>query len=181
MILGIIADTNSSLHFIVAIGAVCAVLAVVFGGISLRRARGESRPSQRTRGFAIAGLTTGLLAAALCVVGVILSVAVLRAVDRFEHPAANEVTVTGCELQGTFATMTGTITNRSDHEASFGIQVTFTRPGTDNAHRQARVAVDDVAPGEAAEFEVLRRVQLDDVECHVTDVSGPLPFGLDLD
>ncbi len=181
MILGIIAVTISWLPFIVAVGAVCAVLAIVFGGISLRRTRDASRPSQRARGFAIAGLTTGLLAAALCVVGVILSVVVLRAVDRFEHPAANEVTVTGCELEGTFATMRGTITNRSDHEASFGIQVTFTRPGTDNAHRQARVSVDDVAPGEAAEFEVLRRVQLDDVECHVTDVSGPLPFGLDLD
>jgi hypothetical protein len=38
-----------------------------------------------------------------------------------------------------------------------------------------------VAPGEAADFEVFRKVLLDDVECHVTDVTGPVPFGLDLD
>ena len=181
MILGIIAVSIAWLPFIVVGGAICAVLAIIFGGISLARSRDGSRRSHRRRGFAIAGLTTGLLAAALCVVGVVLSVTVLRAVDRFENPVANDVTVTGCKLDGSIATMTGQITNPSDHEASFGVEVTFNRPGTDNVHRQARVAVDDVAPGEAADFEVFRKVLLDDVECHVTDVTGPVPFGLDLD
>jgi hypothetical protein len=181
MTLGIIAVTISWLPFVVALGAICALLAIVFGGISLRRARDGSRRSRRARGFAIVGLTTGALALALCVVGVTLSVAVLRAVDRFENPAENEVSVTACELDGSVATMTGTITNRSTHVASFDIQVSFTRPGTDNVHRRARVAVDDVDAGAAVEFEVFRKVLLDDVDCHVTDVTGPLPFGLDID
>lgn len=181
MTLGIIAVTISWLPFIVALGAICAVLAIVFGAISLRRARDGSQRSSRARGFAIVGLTTGSLAVALCVVGVTLSVAVLRAVDRFDNPAENEVTVTACELDGTVATMTGTIINRSTQVASFDIQVSFTRPGTDNVHRRARAAVNDVDAGAAVEFEVFRKVLLDDVDCHVTDVTGPLPFGLDLD
>ena len=37
------------------------------------------------------------------------------------------------------------------------------------------------APGETAEFELIRKVGLDDVDCHVTDVTGPLPFGLDIE
>ena len=65
------------------------------------RPRHRRAPWRRAgRGFAIAGLATGGLAAALCVVGVILSVAVLRAVDRYDNPAANEVTITSCELDG---------------------------------------------------------------------------------
>ena len=43
------------------------------------------------------------------------------------------------------------------------------------------MAVDDVDPGATVEFEVFRKVALDDVDCHVTDVTGPLPFGLDID
>ncbi len=181
MILGIIAVTIAWLPFIVALGAICALLAIVFGGISLARGRDESRRNHRARGFAIVGLTTGSLAVALCVVGVVLSVAVLRAVDRFENPADHEVAVTACELDGTIAAMTGTIANRSAQVASFDIRVSFTRPGTDNVHRQGRVAVDDVDPGATVEFEVFRKVALDDVDCHVTDVTGPLPFGLDID
>ncbi len=181
MILGIVAVTIAWLPFVVAVGAVCAVLAIVFAAISLARSCDGSRRSRRSRGFAIAGLATGLVAAALCVVGVILSLAVVRAVDRYENPAANDVTVTGCQLDGSVATMTGEITNRSDHAADFGIRVAFTRPGTDNVHRQARVAVDDVGPGEVAEFKVFRTVQLDGVDCRITDVTGPLPFGLEID
>ena len=181
MTLGIIAVTIAWLPFIVALGAICAVLAIVFGGISLARTRGESRRSHRARGFAIVGLTTGSLAVALSVVGVLLSVAVLQAVDEFDNPAEHEVTVTACELDGTIATMTGTILNRSAAVASFDIRVSFTRPGTDNVHRRARVGVDDVDPGAAVEFEVFRKVLLEDVDCHVTDVTGPLPFGLDID
>ena len=181
MILGIVAVTIAWLPFIVAVGAVCAVLAIVFGAVALARARDTSRESGRARGFAVAGVATGLLGAALSVVGVIFSIAVLHAVDRFENPAEHEVTVTGCQLDGTIATMTGEITNRSDDVADFGIQVVFTRPGTDNVHRRARATVDDVAPGDTVGFEVFRKVQLDDVDCQIADVTGPLPFGIEID
>ena len=111
-----------------------------------------------------------------------LSVAVLRAVDRFDNPAENEV-----DRHRVRTRRDDRRDDRNDRQplrrqvASFDIQVSFTRPGTDNVHRQARVAVDDVDPGATVEFEVFRKVALDDVDCHVTDVTGPLPFGLDLD
>ncbi len=59
--------------------------------------------------------------------------------------------------------------------------VGFVRPGTDNADRTSRVDLDDVGPGERVEFEVERQVGLDDIDCIVLDVNGPLPFGLAVD
>ncbi len=177
MILGIVAVSIAWMPFVVVVGAVCAVLAVVFGIIALLR----RRHTERGKGFAVAGLVTGLLASLLCVVGVAFSFAVVRAVDRFDNPAANRVTVTSCELDGTTARVVGEIENLDDVEADFTVQLAFTRPGTDNAHRSGRAFVDDVAPGETAEFELTRQVRLEDVDCIVTDVTGPLPFGLEIE
>jgi Protein of unknown function (DUF2510) len=177
MILGIVAVSIAWMPFVVVVGAVCAVLAVIFGVIGLVRAR---RTAQGT-GFAIAGLVTGLLASALCVVGVIFSFAVVRAVDRFDNPAANRVTVSSCELDGTTATVVGEIENLDDVDADFTVRIAFTRPGTDNTHRSGRAFVDDVAPGESATFELTRQVDLDAIDCVVTDVTGPLPFGLEIE
>ena len=177
MILGIVAVTIAWMPFIVVVGAVCAFLAVVFGVIALVRAK----RSATGRGFAVAGLITGGVGALLCVVGVVLSFAVVRAVDRYDNPAANEVTVTSCEIDGSTARAIGRIENLDDVEADFTVQIAFTRPGTDNPHRTARAFIDDVAPGDTVEFELTRRVDLEDVACIVTDVTGPLPFGLDVE
>jgi hypothetical protein len=177
MILGIVAASIAWMPFIVVVGAVCALLAILFGAIAL--ARGGK--TGRGRGFAIAGLVTGVIAAMLCIVGVIFSFAVVRAVDRFDNPAANRVRVTSCELEGTTARVVGEIENLDDVEADFTVRIAFTRPGTDNPHRSGRASVDDVAPGETAEFELTRQVGLDAVDCIVTDVTGPLPFGLEIE
>jgi Protein of unknown function (DUF2510) len=177
MILGITAASIAWMPFIVAIGAICAFLALLFGLIAL----GPSRRGRTGRGFAIAGLVTGALAAALCVVGVIFSIAVVDAVDRYDNPAENRASITSCELDGTNAHVVGTIENLDDFSADFTIRIALTRPGTDNPHRVARAFVDDVAPGEAAEFELTRQVGLNDVDCLITGVTGPLPFGLDVE
>ena len=150
---------------------------MLLGAIALVR----SRRLEAGRGFAIAGLATGALGALLCVVGVILSVAVVDAVDRYENPAAHEATITSCELDGGTARVTGEIVNLDDDEADFTVQITFARAGTDNAHRSARAFIDDVAPGDSASFELSRQVSLDEVDCIITDVTGPLPFGLDVE
>ena len=42
-------------------------------------------------------------------------------------------------------------------------------------------STDDVGPGETTEFRVERQVELDDIECIVLEVTGPLPFGISLD
>jgi hypothetical protein len=177
MILGIVAISLAWMPFLVAVGAICAALAVVFGAIGLAR----SRSGDRARGFAIAGLVTGLVGAALCVVGVMFTGAVLRAVDRYENPADNEAVITSCDIDGSITTVRGELTNLSDEEADFGVVVAISRPGTDNVHRRARTAVDDVAPGATTEFELFRRVALSDVECDLVEVTGPLPFGLEIE
>jgi hypothetical protein len=43
------------------------------------------------------------------------------------------------------------------------------------------VIIDDVAPGERVEFEASGQVDLDDVDCLVSEVTGPLPFGIEID
>jgi Protein of unknown function (DUF2510) len=172
MVLGIISMTLAWVPFIVVIGAVCAVLAIVFGLIALRRRGG--------RGFAVAGLATGSLGATLCVVGVIFSIVVVREIDRFANPAAHEARLTSCVLDGSTATVAGEIENLADEPADFAVLVALVRPGTDNAHRTVRAVVDDVAPGAVATFELTRQVRLDDIACEISEVTGPLPFGLDV-
>ena len=152
-------------------------------GIAVRAHR--PRPVASAPGAAAGSLSpvsiTGALAAVLCVVGVIFSIAVVDAVDRYDNPAENRASITTCELDASSAHVVGTIENLDDVEADFTIQIAFTRPGTNNPHRVARAFVDNVAPGEAAEFELTRQVGLSDVDCVITDVTGPLPFGLDVE
>jgi hypothetical protein len=182
MILGIVAVSTAWMPFIVVIGALCALLALLFGVISLARGRrGAAERIGSGRGFAVAGLVTGGLAALLCVVGVVFSVALVRAVDRYDNPAANEVTLSSCELDGASVRVAGALENLDDVEADFTVHIAFTRPGTNNPHRSVRAFLDDVPPGESAVFELTRQVGLDDVDCIVTDVTGPLPFGLDIE
>ncbi len=101
MILGIVAVSIAWMPFIVVIGAICAFLALLFGVIALARGRrAASRGDGTGRGFAVAGLVTGGLAGLLCIVGVVFSVALVRAVDRYDNPAANDVSLTSCELDG---------------------------------------------------------------------------------
>lgn len=177
MVLGIVAVSIAWLPFLVVLGVIAAVLAIVFGAIGLRR----SRVTGSGRSFAVAGLTTGVAALAAAVIGVVLTGTVLDVYDEYLNPAPNEVVVTSCELQGARATMTGEITNLSDRVADFSVLVGFVRPGTDNTHRTERVDVDDVAPGATSEFSAQSQVDLDDIGCIVVDVNGPLPFGIAVD
>ena len=177
MVLGIVAVSIAWLPFLVVLGVIAAVLAIVFGVIGLRR----SRVTGTGRSFAVAGLTTAVAALTAAVIGVVLTGTVLRVYDDYLNPAPNEVDVTSCELQGARATMTGEITNTGERVADFSVLVGFVRAGTDNTHRTERVDVDDVAPGATSEFTAQSQVDLDDIDCIVVDVNGPLPFGIAVD
>ena len=177
MVLGIVGVTLAWMPFLVAVGLVAAVVALALGVAGLRSARG----SGAGRGHAIVGLATGGTALVLSVVGIALSVVVLDAYDEYVNPPPNEVETLECTLQGSRATMLGELTNLGDETADFTVLVDFVRPGTDNANRSVRVEVDKVRPGETASFEAEARVTLDEVECVVIEVSGPLPFGVTVD
>jgi hypothetical protein len=177
MVSGIIAVTVAWLPFIVVLGVLAALLALVLGVVGARRAAisgvGRSR--------AVVGLVTGASALAVAAIGAALTFIVLDVYDDYLDPAANDVTIASCEVVGSRVSASVTLTNRSDDTAGFTVLVGFVRSGTDNAHRTSRVEIDDVDPGERREFDVARQVDLDEVDCIVLDVTGPLPFGLTLD
>jgi hypothetical protein len=177
MVLGIIAITIAWLPFIVVFGAIAAVLALAFGTVGVRRARPDGVGKSR----AVVGLVTGASALLVAALGVVLTVIVLDVYDAYLNPSPNETAITSCEVIGSRATATGSLTNLGDDTADFSVLVGFVRTGTDNPARTSRAILDDVEPGETAEFEVARQVELDEVDCIVIEVTGPVPFGLAVD
>lgn len=177
MVLGIIAVAIAWVPFVVVLGALAAVLALVFGTVGVRRAG----TSGAGRSRAVVGLVTGASALVAASLGALLTVLVLGVYDDYLHPGPHDAEISTCEIVGSRAMATGTLTNIGDEPADFSVLVGFVRPGTDNAHRTGRAVLDDVAPGQRREFEVERQVDLDDVDCIVIEVTGPLPFGLALD
>ena len=177
MVLGIVAISLAWVPFIVALGLVAAVVAIVLGAIGLQRARRTGA----NRAFAVVGIATGFGALVVAIVGITLSVLVYDAYDAYLNPAPNEATVVTCTLEGSRATLQGELVNLDDETADFSVLVAFVRPGTDNPERRERVSVDDVAPGATAAFEAQAQVGLDEIDCLVLEVNGPLPFGIVVD
>ncbi len=177
MVLGIVAVAIAWVPFVVVVGVVAAVLALLFGILAIRR----SGPSGAGRSRAMVGVITGasgLLAAAL---GAVLTFVVLDVYDSYLNPPPHETVITSCEVVGSRAIATGRLENLGDDSSDFSVLVGFVRPGTDNPHRTTRVTLDDVDAGTSAPFDAERQVELDDVDCIVIEVTGPLPFGLALD
>lgn len=176
MVLGIIALAVGWLPYLFVVGAIAAVLAIVFGWIGLRRARTTAGPT----GPSVTGLITGVTGIAAVALGAVLTVVVTDALDDFENPEPHTIDITSCDVDDGSARVAGLLTNTGDSTGSYSIELAFVRPATDNAQRSGRVDVDDLGPGDSTTFELVRAVQLDDVECRVVSVDGPLPFGLDL-
>jgi hypothetical protein len=177
MVLGIVAVAIAWIPFVVVVGAIAAVIALVFGIIAIRR----SGPSGAGRSRAVVGVITGgsgLVAAAL---GAVLTVVVLDVYDSYLNPPPHETVISSCEVVGSRAIATGRLENLGDDTSDFSVLVGFVRPGTDNPHRTTRVTLDDVEAGTSAAFDAERQIDLDAVDCIVIEVTGPLPFGLALD
>lgn len=177
MVSGIIAVAISWLPFIVVLGVIAAVLALGLGWVGVRRA--DTSGIGRSR--AIVGIVTGaggLVGAAL---GIVLTVIVLDVYRDYIDPGPHQVSITECRLVGSRATAAGVIENLGDDTADYSVIIGFAPPGTDTGRRLARAIVDDVAPGERTAFEVERQVDLEEVDCVVVDVTGALPFGLEID
>ncbi len=177
MVLGIIAITIAWLPFIVVLGTAAGILAIVFGAVGLRRAG----PSGDGRSRAIVGVITGSSALVAAVIGFFLTFIVYDVYDEYVDPGPNDVAITSCEIVGSRATATGTLENLGADTADFSVLIGFVRPGTDNPHRTSRAVLDEVGAGEIAQFEAERQIDLDEIECIVIEVTGPLPFGLSLD
>ncbi len=157
--------------FLVVIGSVLAILAIVFGTIGLRR----SRSVGTGRSASIAGLVMGSLGIAASVVGVILTVAVFREVVAFIEPGDHDVQVTACELDGRRAEVEGTIVNLEDDARSYTVFVEV-------EGRTEVVTISAVAPGESATWStvVTTRAPLSTCDPDIT-VQGPFPYDIELD
>jgi hypothetical protein len=177
MVLGIVAISLAWVPFVVALGLLAAVLAIVLGAVGLRRARRTGA----NRAFAVVGIATGAGALVVAIVGIALSVLVYDAYEAYLDPAPNETAVVGCTLEGARATLRGELVNLGTETEDFSVLVAFVRPGTDNPERSQRVSIDDVAPGDTAVFEAEAQVRLAEIDCLVLEVNGPLPFGIVVD
>jgi hypothetical protein len=174
MVCGITAVATTWVPFVVVVGVIAAIVGLALSISGLAR----SRTTGSGRGFAIAGIVTSSCALALAVVGIILTVVLARAVERFDEPGPNEVQVTDCRAtEGGEIVASGEIRNLSDSERTYTVLVELGRDGRDS------VLVEDVPAGETVPFEARDRgsgtVLDEDPECRVESVNGPPPFGLD--
>lgn len=159
------------------VGAVLAVLAIVFGVIGLGRARTRGHG----RGFAVAGLVTGVAGIALAAVGAWFTVAVFRAVDRYESPQEHAIGAVTCEVDDGRVVGRGTIEHLGETATDFTLTIEVRRPSSGLVLGTSQVRVLDIDPGESREFRFSRRTDATTAACEVVRVRGPLPFGVRID
>jgi hypothetical protein len=181
MVLGIVGLSLAWLPILGVLGAVSALVAIALGVAALRRARPDGPTPGAGRSRALVGIATGVGGLLAAAVGLYLTIVVLDVYTEYLEPEPADTRVVTCELVGSRAMATVEITNVGDETEDYSVVVAFVRPGTDDPHRTDRVEVDEVAPEATATFEAESQVELDDVDCIVTEVNGPLPFGIALD
>jgi Protein of unknown function (DUF2510) len=167
LVAGIIAVAIAWIPFVCAVGIVFAVVAIV-SGLRCRRDRAA-------HGAAIAGIVTGLAALLLAAVGTWLSFAIVREVIAFEDPGRHAIALDECVRVDDVTRASGTIENLEDDERSYVVTIDF-EPG-----ESGQVEVDDVGPGEVREFAIEEALRFPELNCTIVEVTGPFPFGIDID
>jgi Protein of unknown function (DUF2510) len=174
MVLGIAGVTTGWMPFVFVVGVVCSVLGIIFGTIVLRQ-RGEPRS------FALAGVLTGVGGLLLVVLGVVTTRVVTRTINEFIDEPPAVVELDRCVVNDGAATVEGSIENRGDRSSDYRIVVAV---GELPSRDQIVIEVDDVEPGAPARFGATAAVDLrgeqPEAACDVVDITGPLPFGLDI-
>ena len=185
LVLGICSILVGWVPFLCFLSAIGAVVGLALGIGVLRRDAGLRRNGgevSRGHGYAVAGVILAPLGLAVTVVGVWLSVVVLREVDRFTNVGAHHTEIVSCRVSDGVATARGTITNDSSSPRSYHVNVEFDRADTSVRLNSSSVSVDDVAPDQSVDWTVTASVTTgssapDDVDCRVREVTGPVPFG----
>lgn len=175
LVTGIIGVILAWMPFLVVVGFVLAVLALIFG---IRGARGGRTTG---RGKAVAGIVLGSIGLALSVVGVILSIAVWREAIAYIEPADHDIEVEGCTIADGVATVTGAITNLSSEADEFTVYVEI-RPDTGGSPTVRVPELGSLDPGQSTEWTARDIVDPDATSCDAfVDVYGPLPFGVPIE
>jgi hypothetical protein len=175
MVCGIVSLVIGWLPFVGLLGlvAACVGLGLSIPGLVRSRKTGERRA------FAITGVITSTAGILIGVLGILFTVVLWRAVDRFESPGAHTQQLECSVDDSGFIVARGSVTNESSRTRDYSVLV---RLDVDERHR---VEVDDVAPGESGSFTVRSdqsgHTSGDDAACAIVEVNGPVPFGLDPD
>jgi len=176
MVCGIVGLVTGWVPFFGVIGIVASIVGLSLSIPGLRR----SRDTGERRSFAITGIITSSLGIVVGVLGIILTVVVFRAVQRFESPGANDGgRIESCAVEDGFLVARGELTNESTRTRDYTVLIEL-----DLGDRR-RIGVDDVPAGESKAF-VARseRATYDEGDrgtCEIIDVNGPVPFDLDPD
>ena len=158
--------------FVLAAGA--AITSIVFGMLGLKSAR---RHDGYGRNFAVAGLALSPVALAVCVGGFYFTKAVMHEFRDFVDPGPHEIFVDEpCTVDGGRATVRGTIHNLDSRDHDYRIVVEFASPTTSTS---ATASVRNVVPDATAPWTTSVAISGSAVKCTVTDVFGPMPFGVD--
>ncbi len=167
LVLGIVSLCLGWIPFVSVIAFGTAIAAVAIG---LRRRRFPA-----ARGASNAGIITGLAGFVLAIGGTLLAFLVVDAVIRYEEPGAHVVEILGCGEVDGVTRADGAISNLDDGTRSYTVEVTF------DGERSETVEIADVAAGDTVSFVVEQDLRFDELECEVTSVKGPRPFGLPTD
>jgi hypothetical protein len=171
---GLLAPLFAWMPVFVVIGIVLGVLAVVFGVRGRRRAREVGAGS----GTALTGLIGGTVALVLSVVGIVLTVGLMRALDHFMSPGPVRAEVVSCNVGPGAIDLEGSLTNLSGASRSYTVYGVVREPGgtPDLVER-----VSDVEPGATVPFTMHRSGRSADTgSCDARlVVHGPAPWGYD--
>jgi hypothetical protein len=160
--------------FIFVLAAGAAITAIVFGVLGLKTAR---RHDGYGRNFAIAGLALAPIALTVCVGGFFFTKAVVREFRDFVDPGPHKIFVEQpCTVDGGRATVRGTIHNLDHRNHDYRIIVEFS---TTTATKLSSVGVPNVVADATAPWSTSVAISSSSVTCRVTDVFGPMPFGVD--
>jgi hypothetical protein len=172
MVCGIVSLVVGWVPFIGLLGIVAAIVGLSLSIPGLTRAK----ETGERRSFAITGIITSVLGLLVGALGIVLTVVLFRAVQRFDSPGAHDARVVSCTTDNGYLVAKGEITNNSSKERDYTVLVRLD-PG-----ERHRIEVDNVAPGATASFTARsddRDHQGDGTDCAIEEVNGPIPFDLD--
>jgi hypothetical protein len=179
LICGLAAVATTWMPFVVIIGIVAATVAIGLAVTALRRI---SRGTADGKGMAITGLVCAVVAIALAPVGIILTQRTTREFVRFIEPAPHQVEVTSCKHNAGIASVAGTLRNDDDTIRSFVVFVDVIDTDDKSTLTSVFVTVSDVPAGTERTWEASSGAPgSQPVTCRISAVTGPFPFGLQLD
>jgi hypothetical protein len=167
LVLGIVSLCLGWIPFVSLVAFGTGIAAVVIG---LRRRR-----FPRARSASNAGIITGLAGFVFAIGGTWFTFLIVDAVVRYDDPGPHAIELVGCADVDGVTRADGTITNLDDGTRSYTVEVTF------DGERSETVEIDDVEAGDTASFVVEQDLRFDELDCQVTSVKGPRPFGLQTD